>query len=354
MKRNPLALLGLFGLILSGLHTSASAQDGGAPQDAASPREVAEQKALWEDLSGEWIRYENDMIITHKIENNREVSQVHSQYGDLWQGFTADVELGREDGNRIYMASNAMRTYPPDGGAVPPKFIANYIVRGDHVYFMRGIFDKTVGFPMLHEIRRATRPQDHLLIAARTGDFETVERLLDAGLEVDGVVPHSYTALAYAASFGHLEVVDLLLKHGAKVSARGRWSKTPLLHAAGSDQVEACKALVAAGANPEDVNWGGHNCVFEACYWGQPKTLDYFLSLGSDVNNTKPSGHTPLHHVVFQMRANGDPERQARLVECLQVLLKRGADTTLENRDGETAGAIAAKRGHAEVAKLLQ
>ena len=347
MKRTSLALLGIVGLAFPALQTSALAQD------AAQPQDVAQDQALWAELTGVWIRYEHDMIITHKIMNNREVSQIHSQYGELWQGFAADVQLGRDDGDRIYLASSARRTFPPDGGAVPPKFIANYIVRGDHLYFMRGIFDETAR-PMLHELRRVTQPLDHLLVAARAGDLETVAKLLESGVEVDGLVPHSYTALAYAASFGHLDVIDLLLEHGAKVTARGRWRKTPLLHAAGSGHIEACKALVKAGANPEDVNWGRHNCVFEACYWGQPKALDYFLSLGSDVNSTKPSGHTPLHHVVLRLRPSAGQQYNERLAECLQVLLEHGADKAIENREGQTAGELAARRGHPEVAKLLQ
>ena len=347
MKRTLLTLLGIGGLVFPALQTSALAQEAVLPQD------VAEDPDLWRELAGVWIRYENDTIITHEIMNNREVSQVHSQYGELWQAFTADVQLGRDDGNRIYLASNARRTFPAGGGAVPPEFIANYIVRGDHLYFMRGIFDETAR-PMLHALRKVTQPQDHLLVAARAGDLETVAKLVESGVEVDGLVPNSYTALAYAAASGHLDVVDLLLEHGAKVTARGRWRKTPLLHTAGSGHVDSCKALVKAGANPEDVNWGGHNCVFEACYWGQPKTLDYFLSLGSDVNRINPSGHAPLHHVVLRLRSGAGEQGNERLVECLQVLLEHGADKATENRQGETAGQLAARRGYPEVAKLLQ
>ena len=347
MKRTSITLFGITTFVATALGACAIAQDAAPSQD------VAEDRSLWADLSGTWIRYEHDMIITHRIVNNQDVSQMHSQYGELWQGFIADVQLGLDDGNRTYRATNAKRTHPVGGSEVPSEFVANYILRGDHLFFMRGVYDKTVN-PMIHELRRASQPQDHLLVAARAGDIKTVAKLLASGVEVDGLVPGSYTALAYAASFGHLDLIDFLLEHGAKVTTRGRWRKTPLLHAAGSGYVDACKALVKAGANPEDVNWGRHNCVFETCYWGQPKTLDYFLSLGSDVNSTKPSGHTPLHHAVLRLRRNAREENNARLVECLKVLLKHGADKTIENGDGETASQLAAARGYPEVAKMLQ
>ena len=43
---------------------------------------------------------------------------------------------------------------------------------------MRGIFDKTVPRPQIRELRMSRQPQDQLLIAARTGDLETVGKSL--------------------------------------------------------------------------------------------------------------------------------------------------------------------------------
>lgn len=51
--------------------------------------------------------------------------------------------------------------------------------------------------------------------AARTGDLATVQRLLDAGVDVDDPDRYASTALSFAARAGHLEVVRLLLERGA-------------------------------------------------------------------------------------------------------------------------------------------
>jgi hypothetical protein len=197
--------------------------------------------------------------------------------------------------------SNRKRLHPPGGGSVPSQFIASYILHANQLFFIRGVFDKTVAQPRIHEFRKTDAPDDQLLIAARSGDKETVAKLLDAEVKADTTVPHSYTALAYAAAGGHLQIMKMLLKNGAKIETQARFNKTPLLHAAASNQVAACKLLVEEGANLEAVNRGGRNCVFETCFWGQPETLAYFLSIGCDPNPTS-NGSTPLHHCRRQIK----------------------------------------------------
>ncbi|MEE3373465.1 MAG: ankyrin repeat domain-containing protein [Planctomycetota bacterium] len=316
-------------------------------------RSPAQEKDLAAELAGDWIRYEHDQIVIAKIADNKHNLTIYSQYGVLWQQFAGDLQLSRKDGNKIYTVSNAERLHPPGGGSVPSQFIANYIVHDDRFFFMRGIFDKTIDQPQVREFRRTTAPDDQLLIAARSGDLETVAKLLDAGVKVDATVPHSYTALAYAAAGGHLQIMKMLLKNGAKVEAKARFNKTPLLHAAGSDQVAACKLLVKEGANVKAVNWGGRNCVFETCFWGQPETLTYFLSIGCDPNTTT-KGTTPLHHAVARLRHNGNQRMYDRYVDCVRILLKHGADKSKKNNAGKTAGEVAAQRRHTSVAELLR
>lgn len=316
-------------------------------------RAPAEDNNLAAELAGDWIRYEHDQIFVTTIAENRQTLSVYSQYGDLWRKFSGDLELSRKDGNKLYTVSNLIRLHPPEGRSGPSQFVANYIVHDNRFFFMRGVFDKTVPQPRIREFRKTDAPDDQLLIAARGGDLETVAKLLDAGVKADVTLPHSYTPLAYAAAAGHVGIMKMLLKNGAKVATKARFNKTPLLHAAGSNQVATCQLLIEEGANLKDVNWNGHNCVFEACFWGQPKTLAYFLSIGCDPNTTN-KGYTPLHHAVARLRNNGNQQAYDRYVECVRVLLKHGADKAKKNNSGKTAGEVAAQRGHSSVAELLR
>jgi hypothetical protein len=64
------------------------------------------------------------------------------------------------------------------------------------------------------------------------------------------------------------------------------------------------------------------------------------------INAIRPGGdshYTPLHQAAY----SGAP------IDVIRHLLDFGASRTLKNRDGETARDIAARRGHAEVEKLL-
>ena len=303
-------------------------------------------------VTGEWIRYEHDQIHIARIDERTHTLETYSQYGDLWRKFSGDLELATKDGNKLYTVSNHKRLHPSRGGSVPSQFIASYILHANQLFFIRGVFDKTVEQPQIHEFRKTDAPDDQLLIAARSGNLETVAKLLDAGVKADTTVPHSYTALAYAAAGGHLQIMKMLLKNGAKIETQARFNKTPLLHAAGSNQVAACKLLVEEGANLEAVNRGGRNCVFETCFWGQPETLAYFLSIGCDPNPTS-NGSTPLHHAVARLRHNGNQQMYDRYVDCVRILLKHGADKSKKNNSGKTAGELAVERGHPSVAELL-
>ena len=316
-------------------------------------RAPAGDKELATELTGEWIRYEHDQIQIARIGAHTHTFETYSQYGELWHKFSGDLELSRKDGNKLYTVSNLKRLHPAGGGSVPSQFIASYILHDNRFFFIRGIFDKTVAQPQIRAFRKTDAPDDQLLIAARSGNLETVAKLLDAEVKADTTVPHSYTALAYAAAGGHLQIMKMLLQNGAKIETKARFNKTPLLHAAGSNQVAACKLLVEEGANLEAVNRGGRNCVFETCFWGQPETLAYFLSIGCDPNPTS-NGFTPLHHAVSRLRHNGNQQVYDRYVDCVRILLKHGADTSIKNNSGKTAGDLAAERGHASVAELLR
>ena len=57
--------------------------------------------------------------------------------------------------------------------------------------------------------------------------FEIARLLIDAGAEIDRQCEHGRTALQMAAAWGHLDVVQLLIEHGADPTIRDDEGMTP-------------------------------------------------------------------------------------------------------------------------------
>ena len=100
-----------------------------------------------------------------------------------------------------------------------------------------------------------------IAIAAKRGDKEMVQVLLDLGADVEKGDISGVTALHCAAEYGSLEVVKLLLDGGAKLNKKTLVSGfTPLHHAimpyskysivGKKDHLQVIKLLLDRGANP--------------------------------------------------------------------------------------------------------
>ena len=98
--------------------------------------------------------------------------------------------------------------------------------------------------------RATTSPEtDALLVAARTGNADTVKSLLASrNADVNGVDAAGNTALIEAARFGHDDVVTELLIAKADVNAKNRDGKTALMLAAEGGHDEVVRLLTQANA----------------------------------------------------------------------------------------------------------
>ena len=63
------------------------------------------------------------------------------------------------------------------------------------------------------------------------GYREIVNRLLDAGVDVNQRNFQGATALTFAATFGQLEIAEILLNRGAELDVRDVRGKSPIDHA---------------------------------------------------------------------------------------------------------------------------
>ena len=198
------------------------------------------------------------------------------------------------------------------------------------------------------------KDENELLIAAYSGDTETVKELLARGVKVnhradDGatalmmavwqhhtdvvqlLLAHQAdvnvhkndgaTALMIAAEAGHTDVVQLLLAHQADVNAQANAGQTALMYAEAQGHEEIVKALLAEEAN---VRGGGL----------APVLLDAIL------NKDKAKRLTALRAMVDEMGLQAVPYLVAAYKESDEIMIDAVRATT---RLGDAAVPILAK-----------
>lgn len=134
-----------------------------------------------------------------------------------------------------------------------------------------------------------------MIEAARKGQTEIVEALLDGGADVHASVSKGTDgtlffpedeAICRASEGGQAETVRVLLAHGANVHAmdRGAHKDFPLRLAAASGDVHTVQALLQAGANVHASSTGGirDRALLRAAWSGYADIVDVLLQAGAD------------------------------------------------------------------------
>ena len=103
------------------------------------------------------------------------------------------------------------------------------------------------------------------------------------------------------------------------------------------DGVEAMGVLIEAGANVEARGRHGRTPLHAAANERSQGAVLALLKHGAEVNAKKNGQNTPLHDAAFHAGRRGT-------AEVVDVLLRRGADETIANADGQTPADIARGR----------
>ena len=126
------------------------------------------------------------------------------------------------------------------------------------------------------------------------------------------------TALHQAARCGSLKVLQLLLNNGADIAARDSNGNTPLHFVCGSPTSKMRKSDISL------------------------KVSGLLLDNGADVNAVNFAGRTALHFATMNEQTS-----------LMQLLLARGADVTLRNRDGDAPLTLASRYGNEEIVRIF-
>jgi ankyrin repeat protein len=193
-------------------------------------------------------------------------------------------------------------------------------------------------------------------------DLDEAKRLIAAGADVNAENNYGINAMLLAADIASTELIRLLLKHGADANTANADGETPLHLVARAGNVEAARLLLKAGAKVDArESFGEQTPLMWAVTRRHPQMVAFLLEKGADVNarsairdyqrvataesrakSLDRGGFTPL---MYAAREN--------CRECVDILLKHGADVDLPDPSGVAPMVIAMLNGNWDIAKRI-
>jgi ankyrin repeat protein len=219
---------------------------------------------------------------------------------------------------------------------------------------------------VVSKIAFATNSQTPLQIAARNGNMEIAQLLIDRGAKVNGFNRSGLSALQNAAMGGNSKLVGMLLGKGADINAQTTVYGCPLERAICYRAISVAEMLLERGA---DINGQTGSCantpLQSAAMVDDHDMVLRLLDLGADANAPAPKwnehdlerfweyhGSRPSKTVLQWAAKNGN-------LNICQVLMDAGADpnaapgTSYHDKDGATALVAALTSGNDQVVELL-
>uniref|UniRef100_A0AAQ4QSN0 Euchromatic histone-lysine N-methyltransferase 2 n=1 Tax=Gasterosteus aculeatus aculeatus TaxID=481459 RepID=A0AAQ4QSN0_GASAC len=179
--------------------------------------------------------------------------------------------------------------------------------------------------------------------AAKQGEVQRVLLMLMEGID-PSYQPESQnkrSALHAAAQRGLLEVCYILTQAGAQVNAQDKDRRTPLLEAIINNHIEVAHYLIQNGASVYHED--GYTGLHHAAKLGNLEIVNMLLETGQvDVNAQDSGGWTPI---IWSA--------EHKHVDVIKVLLNRGADVTISDKELNVCLHWAAYAGNVEIAEMV-
>ncbi len=185
--------------------------------------------------------------------------------------------------------------------------------------------------------------------AATRGDPGSLDEALDAGDDIDARDGLGRTALLLAVEHGHAEIAGTLLARGASVNAQAANRDTPWLLAGAAGRTQILELMLSRAPDLSIRNRFGGDALIPACERGHVDTVRLLTTRTKiDVNHVNDLGWTCLLEAAIL--GDGGPRHQ----EVARLVLAAGANPGLADREGVSPLAHARRRGHAEVAGIIE
>lgn len=178
--------------------------------------------------------------------------------------------------------------------------------------------------------------------AARTGDLNRVQELLDHGADINVKTKNGMSVLRYAVRSGSLELVQWLFELGLDVDEKDRFGYTVIYPAAESGSLELVQWLAELGLDVNANVWG-YSVLNPASQSGSLELVQWLVEQGLDVNVKDAEEQTVLHYAA-----------KSGSLELVQWLVEQGLNVNAKDVNGKTVLDYAIDYEKSEIAQWLE
>ena len=158
-----------------------------------------------------------------------------------------------------------------------------------------------------------------------------VGNLIYRGMDPNTPTEKGEPALVFAIRSGAPKTVGFLLKRpGIQIDATNAADETALMLAANANDLVSANLLIQAGASVNRPNW---TPLHYAASKGHTAMMRLLIENDAYIDAESPNATTPLMMAAYYATPN-----------AVKLMLEEGADPTLQNKDGQTALAMAASK----------
>jgi len=197
-------------------------------------------------------------------------------------------------------------------------------------------YEKLAGLFLKHGGKSGA--EDSIVVAYATGNIETINRHLNAGVDANTKFEDDKTLLHEAASDGHKEIAELLISNGADVNAKAKRGDSPLHDAVRNGHKEIVELLIAKGAN---VNLGSYSTPLDKAK-NKKEIFDLIRKHGG---KTREELKEEVDKLIGLIRDGN--------VEGVKNALDGVTNVNIKGKYGLTPLAQAVKESRKEIAELL-
>lgn len=173
--------------------------------------------------------------------------------------------------------------------------------------------------------------------AAQYDNIERMEKLIEAGADVNAVDQQGATPLFYTANKGSVPAARLLLNHGANILHTTSGGGTALHSALLKSHIDLALFLIENGADIHQPTQVGVTALHVAANKGLAQAVEELIQRGAEINGFTQVRQTPLLLAMAGLASAFHEGKNAEGEEAtVRLLFKLGADPSLDGKQAET------------------